>query len=575
LQFAFESFDWQWDSALNLDSSFSMGDLGVCEPDSARPFTPMRPSCSSGRDILTALPQTEFSPGRLLETQHSHARNMSPAVGGVGASQSGVDEASRDLLAKSLWQRVPDTMFPSTGFLNRCIYLYTTHVWPLIPVVHLPTFQPARMHPLLLLNICAIGALADGSASAYHHAVRLFEGVRKAILVSSSMEPRQSDQALAILQAAVIGQSCVILSGQNTHLRTARLFHGTLAVSMQDYYNSVVKSCNSIPLDSCTPDQSSRAPLDWQSWVNEQTFLRLCGVVQIHNGEIAATVNQAAQLRTQICPRAAEPDTLYLAKTANEWTTLRRHFAFTNEHPVAMLSSCAELAHVVAEISHIKLVSSGDGRVKDMSNIKSSLIKWLEKQRSLLCPERKHRLSPMLLWHSCFLLINCDLELMERSCTPVGQDPTVLQRPPSLPLSSPSLQDWANSKDACTATLHAMLIFKSLEEFRVSEAPAIHVARCAWHAGLVLAVYSLFASNQGDAIASWSGDLQDHPELLLAHQVGVLTERNWNSVSQPLSAAQSRNVAYSLCTILRHLGSWGNAAWFSNKLAQVLDNIDS
>jgi hypothetical protein len=34
LQFAFESFDWQWDSALNLDSSFSMGDLGTCEPDS-------------------------------------------------------------------------------------------------------------------------------------------------------------------------------------------------------------------------------------------------------------------------------------------------------------------------------------------------------------------------------------------------------------------------------------------------------------------------------------------------------------------------------------------------------------
>lgn len=575
LQFAFGSFDWQWDSTLNLDSSFSMGDLGIGEPDFARSFTPARPTRSSGRDILANSPQPGFSLGQLLETQDSHARNLSPAAGGVGASQSGVDEASRDLLAKSLWQRVPDPMLPSTGFLNRCIYLYTTHVWPLIPVVHLPTFQPARMHPLLLLNICAIGALADGSASAYHHAVRLFEGVRKAILVSSSTEPRESDQALAVLQAAVIGQSCVILSGQTTHLRTARLFHGTLAVSMQEYYNSVVKSYNSIPLDSSSPDQSSGAPEDWQRWVNEQTFLRLCDAVQIHNGEIAATVHQAAQLRIQICPRAAEPDTLYLAKTANEWTALRRHLASTNEQPAAMLSSCAELAHVVAEVSHIKLVSSDDGRVKDVSNIKSSLIKWLEKQRSLLCPERKHRLSPMLLWHSCFLLINCDIELIERSCTPVGQDPSVLQRPPSLPLSSPSLQDWANSKDACTATLHALLIFKSLEEFRVSEAPAIHVARCAWHAGLVLAVYSLFASNQGDAIAGWSGDLQDHPELLLAREVGILTERNWNSVSQPLSAAQSRNVTYSLCTILRKLGPWGNAAWFSNKLAQVLDMIDS
>ncbi|KAF5696466.1 early growth response [Fusarium mundagurra] len=575
VQFASETFDWQWDSALNLDPSFLMGDLGICEPDVGRPGTPACLSRSSVPETLAISPQPGSFPEQLLETQNSDAHNLSPAAGGVGASQSGVDEAARDMLAKSLWQRVPDTILPSTGFLNRCIYLYTTHVWPLIPVVHLPTFQPAQVHPLLVLNICAIGALAEGSPSAYHHAVRLFEGVRKAILVSISMEPRGSHQTLAVLQASVIGQTCVILSGQTTHIRTARLFHGTLAISMQEYYNSVVKSWNSSPVDSCTPGQDSEAPLDWQRWIKEQTLLRLCSAVQIHNGEIAATVNQPAQLRTQICPQAAEPDTLYLAKTADEWRTLRSCFASANGQPVAMLSSCAELAHTAAEISHSKLASSDDGRTKDVSTITSSLIKWLEKQRGLLSPERKHRLSPMMLWHSCFLMISCDFELIERSCTPLGQDPAVLRRPASLALSSPSLKDWACSKDACTAALHAIFIFKLLEDFRVSEAPSIHVARCAWQAGLVLAVYSLSTSDQGDAIASWSGDLQDHPELLLAHQVGVLTERNWNSISQPISAAQSRNMAYQLCTILRHLGPWGNAAWFSNKLAEVLDTIDN
>jgi hypothetical protein len=338
------------------------------------------------------------------------------------------------------------------------------------------------------------------------------------------MEPRESDQTLTVLQAAVIGQSCVILCDQATHLRTARLFHGTLAVSMQEYYNPVVKSCNSTSLDSCTPNQSSKAPLDWQ-WVNERTFLRLCGVVQIHNGEIAATVNQPAQLRTPSCPHAADPYTFHLAKPADEWRALRRHFASKNEQQVAMLSSCAELAHIVAEISHSKLAPAGDGRIKDASSIKSSLITWLEKQRNLLFPERMHQLFPMLLWHSSFLLISCDLELMERSYTPVGQDPTVIQRPPPLPLSSPSLRDCASSKDACTGTLHAIPIFKALEDFHVSEAPAMHVIRCAWHAALTLAVYPLFAPKQGNAIAGWSCDLQDHPELLLAHQVGVLTER--------------------------------------------------
>lgn len=110
----------------------------------------------------------------------------------------------RDSLANSLRRRTPNVSLPLTSFLNRLIHTFTTRLWPLVPIIHLPTFDPSRTHPLLLLSICSLGVLADGSDSAIRYSERLFEGVRKAIMVSSLTSTVGGNDSLEMLQAVTI-----------------------------------------------------------------------------------------------------------------------------------------------------------------------------------------------------------------------------------------------------------------------------------------------------------------------------------------------------------------------------------
>jgi hypothetical protein len=401
----------------------------------------------------------------------------------------------------------------------------------------------------------------------------MFEGVRKAILVSFSPETASHDDAFAMLQAGVIGQTCAILSGRPEHLRIARSFHGAMSVMSQEYQNALPRPTGLPSPESHPASSSANLKSSWQQWVREQTLARLHNAIQIHNGELAAVSNQPAQTRTQAAQvPVADPDKIFLAKSESEWSRLQANMGATSRKTVTIFSACAELEQIVAEIGHHRFQQPGGTTIQKRQEIEASLVYWLEQRRDSFPNERAHRLSPMILWHSCFLMLDCDVGLMQQCYSAQTWNLDPLMQPGMTNSSLDSLHAWTQTRTSIDAARHALLIARNLEHLRISEPPALHVARCIWHAGLVLTTCSVFGLEPSDGSLdnTYSGMVQC-TGLLRARQAGLISEYDWASVGQPISREQCRTTAYSLCTTLRSLGPWGNAAWFAKRLTKALE----
>lgn len=247
----------------------------------------------------------------------------------------------RDSLANSLRLRPPETPLPPTYMLNRYVQTFTTKIWP-IPIIHLPTFDPSKIHPLLLLSICSLGALAEGSDDAKRYSERLFEGVRHAILLSSSPSLINNPDLLEILQAATIGQTYAFLSGDPTHLTTARAFHGGLCVAVFSLHKRFARSCTAA-------STSTEPQLLWDAWARNEAISRLVNAVHVHNGEVVVTTEQPS-LRSDPCQiPSAINDLAFLARNPIQWANVLPR---TNTNPA--FNTYAVLESISAEIVHCK-----------------------------------------------------------------------------------------------------------------------------------------------------------------------------------------------------------------------------
>jgi hypothetical protein len=342
-------------------------------------FTSLPPVQASSVPPPNSLPQLQASPQWFTRIAHptsaqhprlsaASSRDRTP----VATAEGEPAEVSRDALASSLvlTQPVLNTAPPCTQFLNRCIHTFTTRLWPVIPVVHLPTFKPARTHPLLLLSICSLGALADGSDQALYYAGRLFDGVQKAALVAFSPDRPLDKHTIAALQAAVIGQTFALLSRRPEHLMTVQAFHGTLFVATRECYNSLLRSGR--PHDSCLQAR------DWSEWVTIETVTRLLNAVYVHNGEIAAITQQPAFTRTHpLTIPVAAPDAMVLAKTADEWANLQNSQSALLLPSRSTFSSCAMLECFIGEISHARCSLFHLLSDQDIDEYRTALCTWL------------------------------------------------------------------------------------------------------------------------------------------------------------------------------------------------------
>jgi hypothetical protein len=310
-------------------------------------------------------------------------------------------------------------------------------------------------------------------------------------------------------------------------------------------------------------------------------FCRVLLGLHIHDSELACIFHHEPILRHngKAIPLACSSK-LFMASNANQWIAIwqkGRHQTDTEEpRPGELLgsqqsiSTCivaepgsftayAFLAGIAARICE----SRNLGELDEPSKVEfvDSLIQWYQNFRK--STERADPLCLMALWHSTFMTLLVDLDMLERA---VGRDtPEVLQS------SKTELGFWISTLDAKRCVIHGLLAHQHAKEMQIGIEPAIHVPRIIFFAGIALFCYTARQVNPRDNRENLQQELLSLPEMKLLDTSNVMYifEQQRSRVDK-LSAIE----AGALCNItdlLQRIGHWEIARKYASTLESLMN----
>ncbi len=426
----------------------------------------------------------------------------------TGADPNQVDETYRANLRLKLRQRPHDDWLPSADFLNICIRLYFTRFGALFPIVHSATFRPSAENSLLLMSMCSIGSLFIGSANAAAQGTKIFETLNKCILASwERYISRSSAEVLYMIQAALIGQTYGMLSGDPRHLLLVEAFHGTIIAWARQ--TKMFKNKQSVVSGDIQQKSSGDLALAWNDWVLSEATIRVVLGLHVHDAELATIFHHEPLLRhgTGRLPLASS-DRAWNASTAKQWKEVTRkdYEGWPSQQSLNMLGRGNEevMDHLISNVpvsgkfnAYVLLQGIGanvcDSRQRGqidastLARFSDDLILWYKKFCGGGAERHPDPFCSMILWHHIFISLFVDFDMFERAIGREGAESSRLCRE--------SAAHWAHSIEARRCIIHASLIQTLVEALLVSTEPAIHVPRILFHAALVWFCFTTFPSH--------------------------------------------------------------------------------
>lgn len=475
-----------------------------------------------------------------------------------------IDDAYRQSLHRRLQVRSVDQSLPSVEYMNLCMKSYFRRFHPIFPVIHAATFAPLRTNSVLLLSICSIGSLLTGHPSAYQRGVQLFERLHKAILAHwEKIITRGPDDALAVTQASLIGQTFGLLSGKAKHLAIVDAFHGTV-ISLAR--RNKVFQAQQTPI----PDQQDLQQ-KWKSWVKTEERLRVAMGLRIHDAEIATLLHHETFLPAASRITQATNDVLFAATSAQEWFALFAEQAPQSLTTVRAGTICLpfpqNLSHRLSAIhksSHFAVYTTledicseivearinGNLDTINLECIQDCLISFYEK--NLQEPQFEPlRTGSKILWHYLFILLYSDLDFLERS---IGRDGSNINNAEML-----NAQTWARSYSGQRCVAHAIMIKRNLECFPLNLEPAIHVPKCVFAAVICLFTHVKYGGSQSDESPNFS-----EFRLFNVAITSLLMDAKGDS-----SPDVGMGTLYTFVDLLRRVGHWEISRTFAS-IAEIL-----
>ncbi|KAL7940893.1 fungal-specific transcription factor domain-containing protein [Trichoderma barbatum] len=481
-----------------------------------------------------------------------------------------VDEAYRAGLSSRLRPCLHDDVLPSAEFLNICIKLYFAKFQPIFPIVHAPSFRPSSENALLLLSICSLGALFVGSTGAAARGRGIFMKLNKAILASWEVYIyRGGREALAMAQAAALGQTFGMLSGNPNDLLMTESFHGTIIAWARQAGMFQVKDSLQ-EMNHLDPDDLETA---WRSWSQAEETVRVLAALHIHDSEFAAIFHHEPLLRHEPgrLPRCCT-DELFFASTAAQWQTMIRSLhpspipskpqhhtssvgmtAMPNSY--SFMNAYVLLSGHNAAIQEARCATLSEAMIREF---RCRLTTWYEAYfPSIRYPSHDpHCL--IVLWHEAFMSLYVCFDLLERV---IGREGSSMR---DGDLSR--IRDWVAGLEGQRCVVHAMLIYKRLQTLPISTEPAIHVPKALFYAGLVVYCYAKFRSNEAS-----HGDI-DIPELR-SSDLGRVSAQ---IAAEPPTGSLRQfdpSTLYNVTDLLRRQGHWELSRRFSLILEALIDDL--
>jgi hypothetical protein len=563
LDFSITSTISEWAQLPNLSTSSSLPstDQGL--------FTPMQSSVPEiepphvGEDTVKRKWFTHMLPSMQRQSNQEF-----PATGPSWQDQTNANESYRVGLSQKLRPRMEDEALPTSEQLNLFAKLYFHRFHPLLPVIHAPSFRPTAENSLLFLSLCSVGSLFVGSSRAVSQGARIFERLNKAILASwESFLSQSKPDALSMVQAAILGQTYAILSGKSKYLVLADVLHGTVAAWAREA-NRLGSHCQQ-SRNLLTETDLERS---WHLWIDNEQRARVQVALNVHDAELATLLHHQPirSHRFRQYPRLAS-DALFASPTASKWAALYRQSVRTEpESPVyTRLSRSSDpfpstglksrfTAYGILESINARLVDAKQSQEFDhivCHEISNLLIEWWQ---TYYTSNRDPFCLPVL-WHSIFISLYADLDLLEQA---IGRDGAG----PSLEASTP-VSEWACSLNASRCLVHASLIARHLDNMSISAEAAIHVPRALFSAALSYLCVAQYAPKHVVSVEAFAS-----PEIkLLGEEVssGVCFPELGSSGGQSMVADLDH--LYRLIDLLQRGGRWGISQSFANVLSTALE----
>ncbi|GIZ49008.1 hypothetical protein CKM354_001204900 [Cercospora kikuchii] len=482
-------------------------------------------------------------------------------LGQVRSVRDELDEQYRDIAETQLNNYPSNDSLPPTIFLNKCMRQITGKVFPLLPIIHLPSFRPTERNAWLLVSMCAVGSHLVGTEEAHSYGAKMFESLHRAVLSSWPVLFRSRRDVLSLLQAVILGQTYAMLSHNPLHLLTARAFHGTIIFTFQQLMSRLENT-------SRGADEAGPAGND-PSVHFKQVLHRIGQALCVQDTEMALLCHQDPILRGRdMLGVTRMSDSEYVLPTTQSAAALGTAI----HKDCTTLWDYAELTRIIITISE-QYGSLMRATAPVFEQQRARLIEWLMECSRRVDMLHGDTLRLTCLWHSAWLYLLADLDMLERAH---GRD-----GPTKALAVEQRARHWARSQEAQDAVCHAQAIHKMLTSMTLAETPPIHVPRCAFHAGLVLHSLATFTDDDAQLIADDhsfdSADVDNHGQVnsedpradvraMIA--VGLISKDDWKALRTLCNARQNcREQASSIAALLRRLGPWG----ISQRLAATLE----
>ncbi|KAJ5947866.1 hypothetical protein N7466_000881 [Penicillium verhagenii] len=537
-------------------------------------FTPVQsfaPNLQSPNPPGDAMKRKWFS-----HMEHRPSRGFDMAESSY-SGHTKANESYRADLSQKLRPRMEDEALPTSEQLNLFAKLYFHRFHPLLPVIHTPSFRPTAENSLLFLSLCSIGSLFVGSSRAVMQGSRIFERLNKAILASwESFLSQSRPDALSMVQAAILGQTYAILAGEPKYLVLADVLHGTVAAWAREA-NRLGSICTRAPDLS----DDSNIETSWYRWIDHEQRARVQVALHIHDAELATLLHHQPirSHRFRQFPKLAS-DELFSAPTASKWAAMYRQSMNTSPEndlvstqlprsldplPVTGVSSRFAAYGLLESIS-ARLVDAkqSDGFDHHVSaEISSLLIAWW---KAYYTPIQSHERDPFclpVLWHSIYISLYADLDLLEQLIGRDGYHHTVQAAGP--------VQEWCTSLNASRCLIHASLIAQYIENMSMSSEPSIHVPRALFSAALTYLVVARFAPKHVVRSEAFSS-----PEFKILGDINASVEScfpDLQSKGSSGSVVADMDHLYRLVDLLQRGGRWGISQAFAGVITSALEGI--
>ncbi|CAG8364335.1 unnamed protein product [Penicillium salamii] len=273
----------------------------------------------------------------------------------------------------------------------------------------------------------------------------------------------------------------------------------------------------------------------------------------IHDAELAKLHHHEPLLRHSLSrlPQISSNE-LFAASTANSWKTLmiRSHYQPPSPAHTNLCSSTPEFASL-GMLESVSALASEE--FTDVLQCHTLLTTWYTQYALVYKPASW--LSLLILWHSIFMSLHVDFNILELT---LGRDGDEASQK-----ALPHAQKWIHSPDAKRCLLHAMLLQNHCESLPMGAESAIHLPLSLYHCGIIWAAFMCFSEQNSDAIIVDAADYLQFEEL---HLSGAGDLMNFGVLVPSRLALGS---VFRVVGLLQRIGHWK----ISKSLASTLLGI--